>query len=331
MYISGGDTGRHQKNSMMSRKKWVAGTALAGATVGLPTASARGVCINRNHELNAAYGKIHTLEKEKNELVAQLTQKTCEPGKHYDTTKYGCAECPENQFRASGMGDCMSCSNGMVSDAGSPFCRYDLHGQSEYLCGPNTVVANDPTGMLGNCRVADPRKGEFSLGYTNNLEFSRCGQAGDGYDFAKMNSKESPCTPCGPGTYSKDGFCAPCDIHHYQDQSGQGECKPCSMPGSLASITGGAQTCSVSQRVQNAVKYGENSWGEKFANLAISDESHGHMHPDVQNAMYDKIMANELIKAEYHTKAFDANPHYRKEHLRYLSDEAEKSRRHRGV
>jgi len=192
MYISDRDTGCQQKNSMMSRKQWVAGTALAGATVGLPTNSARGVCINQNNALNAAYGKIHTLEKEKNDLVAQLTQKTCEAGKHYDTTKYGCAKCTENQFRASGMGNCGSCSNGMVSDAGSPFCRYDLHGQSEYLCDPNTVVANDPIGMLGNCRVAYPRKGEFSLGYTNNLEFSKCGQAGDRYDFAKMNSKESP-------------------------------------------------------------------------------------------------------------------------------------------
>lgn len=316
---------------MMSRKQWAAGTALVGATVGLPTTSAGGITINQNKALNAAYGKIHTLEKEKNDLVTQLTQKTCEAGKRYDTTKHGCVECSENQFRTSDMGSCTSCSNGMVSDAGSPFCRYDLHGQSDYMCGPNTVVANDPIGMLGNCRVADPRKGEFSLGYTNNLEFSKCRQAGDGYDFAKMNSNEPPCSACGPGTYSKDGFCVPCDMNQYQDQSGQRECKPCNMPGSLASITGGAQTCGMSQRMQNAEKYGENSWGEKFANLAINDESRDHMHPDVQNAMYDKIMANEIIKAEHHAKALSTNPHYRKEHLRYVSEAAEKNRRDRRV
>jgi len=83
--------------------------------------------------------------------------------------------------------------------------------------------------------------------------------------------------------------------------------------------------------VQNAEKYGVNSWGEKFANLAINDESRDHMHPDVQNAMYDKIMANEIIKAEHHEQAFRTNPHYRKEHLRHLSESAQENRRDRRV
>ena len=311
----------------MSHRQAVA--LMAAAAANLPGGEAGGVCFKNNRPLNDANKRVHALQQENTDLLAVLSKETCQPGNHYTTTKHGCVECPENQFRTDSMGDCAKCSNGMVSDAGASMCRYDLHGQSEFMCEPNTIVANDPTGMLGNCRVRDPKKGEFSLGYTTNLEFSKCGQAGDGYDFAKMNSKESPCTPCTPGTYSKDGFCAPCDKNQYQDRSGQASCKPCNMPGSLASMTEGAQTCGVSQRVQNAATYGEGSWAATLANLAIQDESRSYMHPDVQNAIYDNAKIKELVKTTQHNQAYKASAQYRSDHMRDVADKFEASRRPR--
>lgn len=172
----------------------------------------------------------------------------CEDGKHPNSNKSGCVDCPGG--RAGTGGICSLCPSGKHPNSNRTSCETCPTGTGagengtciQCEIGPQYAPLNNE-GLRQRCQSVPEGKyspnGEDLLDLPNNSTASTNSPyftCNNGYSANNANEDDPQCTQCRPGYYRTNGAdpynseytlsdCQLCPSQYYQDEVGQSECK----------------------------------------------------------------------------------------------------------